>query len=182
MGYLRALFSDAKFVVPVRDPVTHIASLMRQHQRFSEAGKKNPAVATHMSLAGHHEFGLHRVPIHTGNDVAMAHVLAAWRDGEEIRGWALYWAMLYGFVAKQLEADKDLRAAVLVQRFEDLCAHPQESLRALFSHCDLTVDEALIAFYAPKIQKPDYYDAGFSDADIALIREITGPVAASFGY
>lgn len=182
MGYLRALFQDAKFVVPVRDPVTHIASLMRQHERFCEAGRKDPAVAEHMATAGHYEFGLNRVPINTGDDAAMAEILAAWQRGEEVRGWALYWAMLYRFVADQLEGDADLRSATLVQRFEDLCAQPQESLRALFRHCDMTVDESVVAKYAPNIQKPDYYDAKFSEADLALIREITGPVAARFGY
>jgi hypothetical protein len=182
MGYLRAMFPDAKFVVPVRDPVTHIASLMRQHARFCEAGAKDAAVAAHMSLAGHYEFGLNRVPIHTGQDAPMAEILAAWAKGDEVRGWALYWAMLYGFVAQQQEADADLKSATLVQRFEDLCAEPQAALRTLFTHCDLPVDEALIAAYVPKIQKPDYYDAKFSDADVVLIREITAPVAARFGY
>ena len=34
LGYLLKLFPDARFLLPVRDPVWHIASLMRQHQRF----------------------------------------------------------------------------------------------------------------------------------------------------
>lgn len=182
MAYLRQLFPDARFVVPVREPVAHIASLMRQHARFCEAGKKDARVAMHMSLAGHYEFGLNRVPIHTGNAQSMEAVLTAWAKGDELGGWALYWAMLYGFVDAQLTADADLKQACMVLRFETLCAEPETTLRALFAHCDLQADEALVARFVPKIQKPDYYDAGFSDMDRQRIRDITGPVAARFGY
>ena len=35
LGYIHELFPDARFVVPIRHPVGHIASLMRQHQVFS---------------------------------------------------------------------------------------------------------------------------------------------------
>ncbi len=182
MGYLRGTFTDARFVVPIRDPVTHIASLMRQHERFCDAGRKDAAVVSHMSLAGHYEFGLGRVPINTGDNAAMGAVQAAWAAGDELRGWALYWAMIYGFVADTLADDKDLNDAALVLPYEQLCAQPEASLRLLFTHCDLAVDEALIAAYVPKIQKPDYYDAGFSAADLQLIRDICAPVAGRFGY
>lgn len=182
MAYLRQLFPDARLVVPVRDPVTHIASLMRQHRRFCEAGRRNPAVVTHMTLAGHFEFGLNRVPIHSGDAAAVQAVQAAWAAGEELRGWALYWAMIYGFVAGQLAADDDVRGAALVLPYERLCADAAGTLRGLLIHCGLPADEALIAAYVPRIQAPDYYDAGFSEADIRLIRDLTGPVAARFGY
>jgi hypothetical protein len=90
--------------------------------------------------------------------------------------------MMYGFVAEQLDRDIDLQDAVRVQSYEALCAAPEAELRALFTHCGLSVDEELIAAFVPRIQKPDYYDAGFSDAQIAMITEITQPVAMRFGY
>ena len=39
LEYLLRLFPDARFVVPVRDPVWHIASLMKQHKLFCKAQK-----------------------------------------------------------------------------------------------------------------------------------------------
>ena len=182
MAYLRGLFADAKFIVPIREPAAHITSLMRQHQRFCEAGKEDAAVVAHMSLAGHYEFGLNRIAIHTGDAAGIAAVKAAWAAGDEVRGWALYWAMLYRFVADQLEADADLKKAVRVQRYEDLIADADGQLRAVFAHCALATDDALIASYVPKIQKPDYYNAGFTEAQLATIAEITAPVAKRFGY
>jgi hypothetical protein len=182
MGFLRGLFADARFVVPVREPVAHIVSLMRQHERFCAAGKKDAGVVAHMTLAGHYEFGLNRVPINTGDAAQMDAVLAAWKAGDEVRGWALYWAMLYGFVHAQLAADADLQAAALVVRFETLCAQPKETIRKVLAHCDLAQDEALVESFAAKIGAPDYYAAALSEAEVAVIREITAPVAALFGY
>jgi hypothetical protein len=34
LEYLLKMFEDARFIVPVRDPIAHVASLMRQHARF----------------------------------------------------------------------------------------------------------------------------------------------------
>src|SRR5690606_5543850 len=68
LGYIRTIFPDARFVIPVRDPVWHIASLMRQHERFAGEGARDERVRRHMRRSGHYEFGLDRRPIHTGDD------------------------------------------------------------------------------------------------------------------
>src|SRR3546814_3756590 len=49
LGGLIALFPDARFIVPLRDPVTHIASLMRQHALFSAAETRYPRSEEHTS-------------------------------------------------------------------------------------------------------------------------------------
>lgn len=173
MGYLEKLFPDARFILPVRDPVSHIGSLMRQHERFLHVGKRE---ARHLSLAGHFEFGANRTPIHTGDENRMQEIKDAWARGEEVRGWALYWDMVYRFVHEHLPAN------ALVVRFEDLCAKPAEMLRHLFSHSNLTVEDATIEKLASGFRTPDYYRPPFSEADIALIRDITGKTAGQFGY
>ncbi|NBO18275.1 MAG: sulfotransferase [Proteobacteria bacterium] len=182
MGYLRQLFPDSRFVVPVREPSAQIASLMRQHKRFCEAGKNDAAVAEHMALAGHFEFGLKRTPINTGDAARLREVQAAWEAGDEIRGWALYWDMLYRFVHEQLAADSDLCSATQILRFETLCEQPEATIRALFAHCHLSENAALVAKFAAQVQKPDYYDAGFTPEQLATIRAITGETAKHFGY
>jgi len=72
LPYLARLFPDARFVIPVRAPATHIASLMRQHQLFSQGQRKHPRALAYMRRSGHFEFGLDRRPIHLG-------------DGERVR-------------------------------------------------------------------------------------------------
>ena len=45
-----------------------------------------------------------------------------WRDGQEVRGWARYWAYIYAFLGERLAANAALSQAATVVRFEDLCA------------------------------------------------------------
>jgi hypothetical protein len=62
LPYLARLFPDAKFLIPVREPASHIASLMRQHEWFSRGQRKHPRALALMQWSGHFEFGLDRRP------------------------------------------------------------------------------------------------------------------------
>src|SRR5260370_8719850 len=42
LAYLVRLYPDAKFLIPIRAPADHIASLMRQHRWFSAWHPKHP--------------------------------------------------------------------------------------------------------------------------------------------
>src|SRR3546814_7861555 len=92
----------------------------------------------------------------------MGEILQAFHDGEEVRGWALYWASLHNHLADRLAADAALRAAVKAVRFEDLCRRPQETLARLFAHCDLPDSGALVAEAAGRMRMPSYYRPDFS--------------------
>jgi len=182
MRYLLTLFPDARFIVPVREPASHIASLMRQHARFCEAGRRNPRIVRHMSASGHFEFGLGRRPIHTGNQKAVDDIRAAWAAGHEVRGWALYWNMLHDALSHQLAADETLRNAVMLVPFETLCASPSETISRMTEHCRLTPDTSLSTAYAASIQHRRYYDPGFSADDQKTIAGITQKTAQRLGY
>lgn len=181
LGYLLRLFPSAMFVVPIRDPVAHVASLMRQHERFRRVGRESPRTRRHMRRAGHFEFGLDLRPINTGDHDAMARIRRLWEAGSEIEGWARYWAMIYRHVADVLAADAAVRAATLVVRFEDLCRAPAETMNAVQRHVELPGD-ALPALAEQRIRKPDYYRPPFGPDDERLIRSCTDDVAVRFGY
>src|SRR5262249_1034373 len=108
-------------------------------------------------------------------------ITAAWERGDEVRGWALYWDMLYRFVHKQLEATPELKEHAMTVRFEQLCAEPEETIRAVLGHSILQDDE-LVESWAPLIRTPDYYQSDLTAAEIALIKNITGETAQLFGY
>ena len=91
LEYLLKLFPDARFVIPVREPVWHIASLMKQHALFCKGETRHPAALRHMRQVGHFEFGLDRRPINAGDADAVARTVAAWERGDEVEGWARYW-------------------------------------------------------------------------------------------
>ena len=177
IGYINKIFPDARFIIPVRDPVTHIASLMRQHERFCAGQKDNKRALNHMNRVGHFEFGLGRRPVNSGNEDAAA-IQALWDNGEDIRGWAKYWTHIYDYIGTQI----DKRDNVLIVRFEDLCANPANQIEALLDFCALSPKNDLINSWTQKIKAPSYYDPGFSDDDHAIIQNETQQTALRFGY
>lgn len=182
LEYLQLLFTDARFVIPVREPVWHIASLMKQHRLFCEQEAANVKALAHMQRVGHYEFGLDRRPINPGDDGRTAEIRELWAQGREVEGWARYWAMIYGYLAARLEAGGALAERSLVVRYEDLCQSPEPTLRGIFSHCGLDPPAPLITQATEALHLPDYYRPRFSDAELALIAEITAAAASRFGY
>ena len=180
--YLLRIFPDARFVIPVREPARHVASLLRQHRRFSEGCTGNPRGLAHLRQAGHFEFGLDRRPINTGDGARTGEIVQLWRDGDELRGWARYWSQVYGYVAERLQANERLRDAALVVRYEDLCNSAEAEVRKVMSHCRLTAPEPVIQAFSSRLSTPNYYTWQFSDTDVAVIREETAATAARFGY
>lgn len=180
LGYLTRLFPGARFVVPVRDPIWHIASLMKQHELFASAGAKDDRVRRHLRRSGHYEFGLDRREINVGDADAAREVRELWRNGEEVAGWAAHWAAVYGHIAEML-TDPSIRAATRVVRYEDFCADAAGTMKAVLDHCELP-PEGLPATAREMVSPPGYYEPSFTPAERATIRERTASVAARFGY
>ena len=182
-AYLLKLFPDARFIVPVRDPRWHIASLMKQHRLFDAEERRDPRILKHMQRAGHFEFGLDRRVINVGDAQAASAIAALWRDGQEVRGWARYWAMLYGFVLAQQRArsggpagepDRALRGSLRPGR-GDACP-PRSPMSASSWH------PARPRRWPSRLSQPGYYQLGFTPEEEAIIAEETGSVAAALGY
>lgn len=182
LEYLLRLFEDARFVVPVRDPVSHIASLMRQHARFCEGERANAGALAHMRRIGHFEFGLDRRPINTGDAAAVAEIDRLWSSGREAAGWAIYWSMLYGYIHQRLEQNPALARATKLVRFEDLCDSPEATIRSLLDHCGLHGDDAFVAAFARRLRRPAYYRPDLTAQECADIRALSKETAALFGY
>jgi hypothetical protein len=177
LPYLLRLFPDARFVIPVRDPVSHIASLMRMQERFSAGQRRHRGSLAYMQWTGHFEFGLDRRPLNLGDVGRVRAIQRAWAGGEEVRGWALYWAMVHEHVAGLLASDARLRTSAFVVRFEALCDAPAEVIGAVLRHCALPAAGPLIEMFAPRVRRPDYYQHTFTPAEVALIREETASAA-----
>jgi hypothetical protein len=182
LAYLVRLFPDAKILIPIRSPEGHIASLMRQHQWFSKGQRASRRALAFMQRSGHYEFGLDRRPMNLGDDQQVRSVLQAWSRGEEVRGWARYWAMVHDYLARLLAGDAQVQAASFVVRFETLCQSPADTLRAVLAHCQLPDAEPLVECYAPRIRYPTYYNPHFSLEEQAVIEEETRSVAKQLGF
>src|SRR5262249_47466143 len=127
-------------------------------------------------------FGLDRRPINLGDNERVQKVERAWAEGAEVRGWARYWALVYDYLHALLAADEGVRSAALVVRFEDLCNAPAAVLASVVGHCALPDGEPLIATYAPRISRPDYYRSSFTPEEVAVIEAETARTAALWGY
>jgi hypothetical protein len=182
LPYLLRLFPDARFLIPVRRPQTHIASLMRQQLWFSHGQRQHHRALNYMRRSGHFEFGLDRRPMHVGDAERVRRIVEAWARGDEVRGLASYWDMVYGYLARLLASNRAVRDAALVVHFEDLCAAPAETLRTVLKHCALPDAESIVDRRAQAIRSPTYYKSDFSRQDLAVIHAETNTTAGLWGY
>jgi hypothetical protein len=182
LGYLLKLFPDARFIVPVREPRWHVASLIKQHRLFSTAERADPRILRHMRRVGHFEFGLDRRVINTGDHEEAARIDALWGSGQDLEGYARLWASVYGFVLDGIAADPAVARATLIARYEELCQNPQGKLAEIAAQAELSFPKEAIAAMAGEISSPAYYDPGFTVAEEAIIRDLTGTTARRLGY
>lgn len=176
--YLLTLFPDAKFLVPVRDPVRQVASLARQHAHFERASAADARIPRQLAMSGHFEFGPRRVPVNFGDRDATQAIADCWRQGRETEGWARYWAQAYGHVLGLLESDPGARGACLLFRYEDLCGHSARMIDAMLAHCELPQNgfETTRTEFIARLSPPDYYTVDFTEEDLQLIGRICDPV------
>jgi hypothetical protein len=171
LAYLQSLFAGARFIIMVREPVEQVASLIRQHELMCVQEKKDSRVLEYMRQSGHFEFGLDRRPINTGPSTQ--DVCRLWSRGEEIRGWARYWASIYQFVFELLEENDVLRRMCLVLHYDDLCMQSVRILRHLYDHCELNVKKETILRQSEHLQKTGYYQCHFTREERQIIEEET---------
>lgn len=181
LEYLLKLFPDARFVIPVREPAAHIASLKSQHARFCELHREDPRALRYMQRVGHYEFGLDRRPVNIGEGSQAASILQAWVEGREVEGLARLWDDVHRFIAQRLDASPALREACIVVRHEDLCAAPRETLGKLFSHCRLDPGNTLLESAAARL-RPSSSATPLADEDMQTVARLTGETAGHFGY
>lgn len=180
LGYLLKLFADARFVIPVREPVWHIASLMKQHALFCQGLRHSARALAHLQRVGHYEFGLDRRPINAADTTTTQQITELWERGAEVEGWARYWDHIHTHLADALARNPHLRKAALIVRYEDLCRAPAETIRTLFDHCRLPLTDAVIERAVRRIRFPSYYEPRFSTRELDLIDRCTQASAARF--
>jgi hypothetical protein len=173
MEYLLGIFEGARFVIPVRDPEGHVASLMKQHRLFTLEGERDGRITEHLGRVGHFEFGPGRVPINFGDSELTRSIERLWAEGHEVRGWARYWASAYSFVARLISGNPAMRKAALIIDYRNLCGSPYESLRLVYGHCGLEMGEDQLRAQAARITYPEYYKPSFTDEEREVIREET---------
>lgn len=134
--YLVSLFPDAKFVIPVRHPIAHVHSLVRQHELFTEYAETDSRVPRFLKAAGHYEFGPQRVPILFSEESGQR-INAAWNGGDEYAGYAIQWSEVYRYVHSLSLRDDAIGKSILIVRYEDFCEDPQKWMSKILEHTNL---------------------------------------------
>jgi hypothetical protein len=184
LGYIQRLFPDARFVIPVRHPVSHIASLMKQDHLFNAGLQGSPRARRYLSWAAHFEFGPDKRPVHTGDEALFQTIVNSWEKGDGLLGWALYWNTLYRFFLDQLESSPLLQEACLLVRYEDLCRDSSASIDQLLAHCRLEHRGFVETreYYIEHLSEPSYYRPEFSPEELKVIDQTCGATASRLGY
>ena len=184
LEYLLSLFPDSKFLLIIRNPVNHIASLIKQTKLFIKLEREIPFLKDWSRITGHSEFGHRRVCINVGNTELIRKIRKLWRNKKTyVKGWASYWSSIYDFIANHLDANKKLKKATLIVRFDDLCETPAKIIDKILEHTELPAKkfEKVKKYYVEHLHKPTYYTPDFSNQDLAYISEVTKVTGARFG-
>lgn len=171
--YVLSLYPDAKFLIPVRNPVNQVASLAKQHALFSRSSREDSRVPRQMAMSGHFEFGPRRVPVNFGNPESTRAIIDCWRQGREAEGWARYWAETYQYILDLFTDFPEVRDACLLFRYENLCNHSAGLIDSLLVHCELPQKgfDQTRAEYITRLSPPEYYEVGFSPDELHQIAD-----------
>lgn len=178
--YLADLFPDARFVVPIRHPLEHVWSLVRQNNLFREYAMADKRIADYLRAAGHYEFGPQRKPINI-NAGTGEKVLEAWAAGKDHIGYAIMWAEVYRYIWTLLEARGPVANRLYVLRYEELCARPVEVLQDVINFCELDCGSAVNAA-AGRIKQGQSWSDSMPQWIKQEIWSEVSEIASYFGY
>ncbi|TFG30548.1 sulfotransferase [Candidatus Thorarchaeota archaeon] len=185
MEYLLKLFPDARFVLMIRNPFDHIASLAKQDAIFKEMEANDPRLLEWTKLIGHREFGTAKICINLDDFDRIKKIRDLWENKETyVQGWAVYWASVYEYVHKKLQEDQRLAQAVIVIRYEDLCDRPDEVIDQIMNHIAVDKEsfQKVKQHYCRTLKRPSYYRTSYTEQEQEQILTATGIISSKFGY
>ena len=181
MEYIANLLPDAQFVVPIRHPLTHVNSLVRQNQLFSDYTVEEKRVPKFMRAAGHYEFGPQRLPINLDKE-SPGLILEAWENGQDDIGYAVMWRSVYKYVHNITQPGSPLEKKIRIVRYEDFCTDPKTVLQALLQFSRITDGVAELLDTLPDISPPPYDLDYLPEEHRNRVWRETAEVAELFGY
>ena len=174
IGYLNKLFPQARFIIPIRDPVSHIASSIKQHRLFTKGQEQSEDARMYLQQIGHFEFGQDRTPINV-DDQKTKEVIGSWRNGDEVEGWARYWAAVHTHLAEIMESNPEIRKQIILVPYEAMCQRPSKYSEKIRSICELEENDQYSEWALKNIKPQTYYKADFSSLEIKKILTVSNP-------
>lgn len=128
LDLLTRIFPSATILVPFRNPLAHIGSLMKQHRQFSDLHKEDKFSLKYMRWIGHYDFGENLKPI---NFDKWLDTLSEKPDFDDQNFWIQYWCFAYGHILKQSNGN------IYLVDFDRLLTNPNEVLASLANKANL---------------------------------------------
>lgn len=169
LDVIPAMFPDAKILVPVRSPMAHAASLLRQHQNFLQQHQDDDFTKRYMHDIGHLEFGaLHRPIQFPGLAERQAGLHA-----ESLDYWLAYWICAFEYV-------RERREDLILVSHDEVCNQGAETTERLFAALEIGDDSAkssVAAYFKPEAARertyPEHNAALRAEAE-SLYSNLTG--------
>ncbi len=86
------------FLIPIREPLQHSYSLLRQHINFSRLQKEDDFILKYMNFLGHNEFGINHKPWNNPTD---------YKDLSKIDYWLEQWCLFYENIINKYQSNKN---------------------------------------------------------------------------
>ncbi len=151
----------AKIVVPFRHPLSHTASLQRQHLRFLSIHENDAFARHYMAGIGHFDFGANLRPVNFDN----------WLDQDElppasdINFWLYYWTCAYRHLLNKTHQN------IVFLDYDALCREPEKILTQLAAFLDLEHPDKLIQQQTRLEVKPQRSDYSSNSAREAYLND-----------
>jgi hypothetical protein len=147
------MFPDSKILIPVRHPIPHAASLLRQHHNFLEMQKKDSFIRRYMADIGHYDFGeLHRPIGFTGIEKMLSD-----KSALKIDYWLSYWIVAFEHIFAK-------RDKVTLISYEATCAGGRHALGDICTQFEIPeegmLDMIASIFKMPSPMRVDKNDLG----------------------
>lgn len=158
LDLLQQMFPDATILVPIRRPVEHARSLLRQHVGFLQMHRETPFVRRYMSDIGHYEFGdLHRPIAFPGLEPLIRD-----RDPLKLDYWLAYWVAAFEHILTH-------RSQLVVVSYEAACLNAARALSEICARLDIP-DEGTLPKVAALFRSEPAGGRGHVDVDQELLR------------
>jgi hypothetical protein len=185
MEYLQKMFPDVQFVIVVRNPFDHIASLAKQDMILGSLESADPRLLDWTKIIGHREFGSAKICINFGNSKTVEMIRNLWSSPRTYaQGWAVYWNEVYSYLLEKLDSNPNLADASIVVRYEDLCEFPEKTIDAIVQHVEIDLESfrPIKEYYSSRLTKPTYYRTEYTEQEQQDILRETEKTASRFGY
>jgi hypothetical protein len=143
IGALSEVFPNSKIVIPFRQPLAHIGSLMKQHERFLKKHSADPFARRYMRWLGHYEFGMNFRPIDF--DGWLGGLNTPFDVNSDF--WLEYWSRAYQYVLNNKTSN------VVLIDFDKLTQAGERALADLAVRIELHDVQTLVG-QAGRLRKP----------------------------